>query len=392
MMGTIHFTLGDRAGALIMQIAQEKLLYDYDPQKAIEVLTGSLPGLPHQLATQILRGNKVLEVMADHETIEVVDRIDSKHKDYPFIDFTEWYSRKHKWIGDEGRKLYQQFNETARLFSDYNMNSYLEIPLKDVLPIFTSSDKEKSLRMFALKLKEKDSVCEVVNLCSVADRFLREVATLWKVFDFIEHVFPDDVKYCSQGKHMVIGLIQYRIDTIAQGNYEFITEEIEKQDNGIKKHIDAAIEIQKFLKDTIQPVTITDNYSAGWLAPNGDYYGLNGEISNMLHNTLADAIRERIKVLDGVDVLSGGDNNMDGYLMRNGWIKIHGNWILYDGYLQSRYNMPLVPITDEQISQLSLYGKVCHGDKLFFGFQKQFCSGTRLSMMDKPMIAKLFDL
>lgn len=112
----------------------------------------------------------------------------------------------------------------------------------------------------------------------------------------------------------------------------------------------------------------------------------------MLHNTLADAIRERIKVLDGVDVLSGGDNNMDGYLMRNGWIKIHGNWILYDGYLQSRYNMPLVPITDEQISQLSLYGKVCHGDKLFFGFQKQFCSGTRLSMMDKPMIAKLFDL
>lgn len=49
MMGTIHFTLGDRAGALIMQIAQEKLLYDYDPQKAIEVLTGSLPGLPTSL-------------------------------------------------------------------------------------------------------------------------------------------------------------------------------------------------------------------------------------------------------------------------------------------------------------------------------------------------------
>ena len=391
-MRTLHFSLGDGAGALMMQIAQEKLLYDYDPQKAIEVLTGSLPGLPHQLATQILRGNKVLEVMADHETIDVVDRVDSKHKDYPFIDFTEWYSRKHEWIGEEGRKLYKQFNETARVFSDSNINSYLEITLKDILPIFTSSDKEKSLKMFALKLEEKDSVCEVINLCSVADRFLREVATLWKVFDFIEHVYPDDVKYCSQGKHMVIGLIQYRIDAIAQGNYEFITEEIEKQDSGIKKHIDAAIEIQKILKDIIQPVTITNNYSAGWLAPNGDYYGLNGEISNMLHNTLADAIRDRIKVLDGADVLSGGDDNMDGYLMRNGWIKIHGDWILYDGYLQSRYNMPLVPITDEQISQLSLYGKACYGDKLFFGFQKQFCSGTRLSMMDKPMIAKLFDL
>lgn len=100
--------------------------------------------------------------------------------------------------------------------------------------------------MFALKLKEKDSVCEVVNLCSVADRFLREVATLWKVFDFIEHVFPDDVKYCSQGKHMVIGLIQYRIDAIAQGNYEFITEEIEKQENGIKSILMLPLRFKRF--------------------------------------------------------------------------------------------------------------------------------------------------
>lgn len=34
--GTVHFTLGDDAGKLLMQIAQEALLYELDPEKAIK--------------------------------------------------------------------------------------------------------------------------------------------------------------------------------------------------------------------------------------------------------------------------------------------------------------------------------------------------------------------
>lgn len=37
--GTVHFTLGDDAGKLLMQIAQEALLYELDPEKAIKVIT-----------------------------------------------------------------------------------------------------------------------------------------------------------------------------------------------------------------------------------------------------------------------------------------------------------------------------------------------------------------
>lgn len=112
----------------------------------------------------------------------------------------------------------------------------------------------------------------------------------------------------------------------------------------------------------------------------------------MLHATLADAIRERTKVIDGMEVLENNDINMDGYLMKNGWVKIHGNWILYDGYMQSRYDMPLIPITEEQINALVKYGQTCHSGKLFFGIQKQFCSTAKLDMMEKNMVAKLFDL
>lgn len=43
--GTVHFTLGDDAGKLLMQIAQEALLYELDPEKAIKVITTSLMGV-----------------------------------------------------------------------------------------------------------------------------------------------------------------------------------------------------------------------------------------------------------------------------------------------------------------------------------------------------------
>lgn len=159
----------------------------------------------------------------------------------------------------------------------------------------------------------------------------------------------------------------------------------------IKNHVKAAIGISEKLKDLIQPVDILDNYSAGWLSPTGEYFGLNGEISNILHKTIADAIRERMIVLDGADPLEDDDKNMDGWLSLHGWVKIHGSWILYDGYMQGAHNMKVIPLTDIQIEKISLYGKVCHGDKLFCGLEKKFCSGTRFGFTDKPMLAKLFD-
>lgn len=81
----------------------------------------------------------------------------------------------------------------------------------------------------------------------------------------------------------------------------------------------------------------------------------------------------------------------EGYLSRNGWVKIHGNHILYDGYLQSKYGMPLVRITDEQIKKIELYGQVCHGGMLRFGLQMKPCSAVRFGMTNKIMIGRLFD-
>ena len=52
--GTVHFTLGDDAGKLLMQIAQEALLYELDPEKTIKVRNGFLHGVTMRMRFPIL--------------------------------------------------------------------------------------------------------------------------------------------------------------------------------------------------------------------------------------------------------------------------------------------------------------------------------------------------
>lgn len=106
----VHFTLGDNAGILLMQIAQEALLCELDPEKAVKVITTSLMGCPNNIALKILKGDMVCEVTDDMQNIEVVDYKEEFHKDYPKPNLTDWYERNHKDIGDNGREFILHWN------------------------------------------------------------------------------------------------------------------------------------------------------------------------------------------------------------------------------------------------------------------------------------------
>lgn len=177
-------------------------------------------------------------------------------------------------------------------------------------------------------------------------------------------------------------------DSMIEYDYELIEATIREEDEEIKRHIEAAQDIEKELKNIIQPSDIKLNYSAGWLDPNGFFYGLNGEISNMLHMNLADAIREKYKVEKGTDI----GENPDRWLEEHGWVKIHGNWILYSGYDESTFNRKDIPLTDCQKNSLVAYGNVCHKGILKVGYQKEAIPAARLNIVDDIMLRKYFSL
>lgn len=149
-------------------------------------------------------------------------------------------------------------------------------------------------------------------------------------------------------------------------------------------------EIDKTIEVGIKPVEITDGYDAGWLSPEGVYYALNGGIANRLHNQIADAL-----LLAGIiPVNLKGDNrkNPDAWLERNGWVKIHGDWILYDGWNLFKYGGKPIPITEAQQKQLCRYGQVCHKGLLSLGYEKEKVSAAKIGMLDIPMLKNYFEL
>lgn len=79
----------------------------------------------------------------------------------------------------------------------------------------------------------------------------------------------------------------------------------------------------------------------------------------MLHAALADAIRSRMTVENGVDPLKDFPHkSMDTWLCEQGWVKVHNNHILYDGYIRTAYTKKSpIPISDEQLEAISKYEK-----------------------------------
>lgn len=386
--GYVNFTLGDDAGVLLMQMAQEALLYELDPAKAVKIITTSLVGCPDNIALKILRGNMVCTVMDDKKTIDVTDYVEDLHKDFPKPDLTKWYERNHKEIGDMGREYYTALEQIARFIQ----RKEIEIQVKDIVSLVLSSTME-NWETFRSKLSHMEDIERISLLVNQCSKFMDRTAKLYKVFEFIDSVYPDVSCNLSRGMHMVIPMLKIRLDAIVTGEYGPIFKQFDEEDEQISLYMKGAENTQKLLSEEIQPVSITDNYNAGWLARDGTFYGMNGSYANMLHLSLADAIRSRMTIENGIDPLKDCPNkSMDTWLCEQGWVKVHGNHILYDGYINVCYtHKPPIPVSEEQLRKISLYGKVCHGGILRFGITYTPCSMAKLEMMEPLMIAKLLD-
>ena len=166
----------------------------------------------------------------------------------------------------------------------------------------------------------------------------------------------------------------------------------------IDSYISAQKEIDKKLKDPIKPNPITDMNNAGWLAPNGDWYGLNGNIANQLHNQIADALLEA-----GIIKLEKQDlGNPDGHLSRKGWAKVHQHNVLYEGYSYAKRGLgPRIKMTKEQIHALHKYGQhfIIKGDTPYLalglagmgGVQSHKVSAVRFEYMTDEELEQMFD-
>lgn len=374
-MAEVNFTIGDGFGKMLYNIAVEKVLEGMNPEAGIKTITDGLIGCPANYAISVLKGDIFLDV--ENENVILIDNYDELSHPYTPRSIDAFVKSK----------------------SDYYMQQIED--WKNVLAAFRESFTQDSVF-----LMEKMSASKIFQY------FMGE-AEIEELFENADDNVIVNTKYIAQGVQNCLKLIMdwvtylrkvhkmldvdttYHINTIETQAaslqrcinqiYEMRLRPLERTDSGlVTRFLERTHQIDKVLSTGIKPVNIEDKYDACWIAPDGTTYGLNGEYANMLHITIADALIDAGIVSYESDEEKYGSHFL---LEKRGFVKVHHDNVLFSGYDDSiRKSM-----TAEQVKQLIKYGNNCYGGKLFFDYDKKFCSTAKLGSIEPLMYRKLFD-
>lgn len=132
---------------------------------------------------------------------------------------------------------------------------------------------------------------------------------------------------------------------------------------------------KEFAQIGILQKDIMDGYDAGWLSPDGEFYGSDGETSSMIHMNIAEQIFNasggKYAIAMAKDCVSIMDiNSPEQWLTSHGWIKIHHN-DCYGSFIGRRdeaptkdYPYPYCP-TEVQIKMICDYIDKYYGGKFY---------------------------
>ena len=388
-MATVHFSLGSELGKRITEIAQEKLMYDLDVNGALNVYTQSLHGFPKDLAVRCITGTD-LKLVVNGDEIELTEK---EVEGYPTVDF-KYFIQNWK---QEFDKVYKIF-ERPLLDHTNHTRRYITIPVsvRDIMMGYENSNEDPYLFLknfiqndMELYLDDdsdfQKSVTDI-ELC----RLYRDWSTLAfrraKVIDFLyEHGFV------GEEERLISTHFHWRTKEYERAFYNAIhlglrreTDKYFESKSDIDKFLDAAKEIDNIKE--LKPIQDYEFHNAIWLAPDGTMYGMNGEIANMLHNTMADMLLEQGIIKSGN---KREENNPYVILEESGWVKIHNDWVMFE---PNRFDKPKQFMTDAQVERMIKYLNKHYKGIGKFGIVHNVMTTYQINQMDKFAINKLFDI
>jgi len=375
---TVHFRIGADMGIILMQIAHEHLVYENDFDKAVKTYTESFGGdCPEDLVMQLLTGDMIILVDEQDQMFQVVPRGEYQHLDhlYPKLDVVEYAEKIQNEINDRCTDLKEGLNNLIRKFDGKHYMSF-SFSSEAVMLYIYGNDSE-----LIDELHDDYELNQWQLLVRLAYEF---IATSLKKAEVIRKL----------ARHLDadIDIDTYRLTEIQTALQKIACLEFEPMNLGtqadvsVQNYMDATKEIDEVISAGIEPVDIMDNYSAGWLSPEGDYYALNGEIANMLHIQISQALQDKGIVPEKDE--RGDDQNPDTWLEQQGWVKIHTDNIQFAGCLNSKLGKPNVHMTQVQKDLIHKYIQNCHGGILRAGWKMEKVSVARFSMTNDLMLAK----
>lgn len=380
---TVHFTLGENFGRIIVKIAREHLTMNLNPNKALSAIQDSLVGCPRDIALKILSGELIITTDKDKVSVNVSKYTPDMKDLYPPFYIEEWAGQQILNMREDAEEWINALNHLRKAIIDADGEFKITVSYDRLLRFFYDGDSENLIDPF-MDGSEDNILANIKTTINGVRKFSEMAFKKMAVIEWLGKAYPGEIPdgfvMPYQVRDLNTQLTTLLFDDksvkqeIARRNYRF---------DLLYRFLQSERDIAKTLNNgIIQPVEITDNYDAGWLSPSGDFYGLNGEYANMLHIQIADALLQARVIPNEVDC------NADVWLEEKGWVKIHGDIIHYDGYSQK----PMVRITEKQREQLVRYGNVCHRGFLKFGYRFNQISMIMFSSIEPLMLGKLFEL
>lgn len=398
--GVVHFTIGEDMGIRLMEISQEHLLYGNDPVKALKTLTDSLIGCPTDYALKILKGDIVLFVDEENQSIMPTERIPEIHdRIFPKIDVVQYMKKSELDIRKHSMSLYATWQKFQSDIINNRNRFTVDFEYEDIFK-FIAGNSEVILET----LHDLEEIDEIDSLITVTKRFIEHTMKIQSTVEWMAKTWNEFSEVSGNRKNNpyvdyveVKGSISSSLTDVMSIMQEVINMNfdltVDVETSNVQKYIDSVKEIDTVMSEGIEPVNINDNYSAGWLSPEGDYYALNGEIANMLHTQIADALQD----INIIPLYEADEDeryffksdeakehatkvNPDSWLEQQGWVKIHGDNINYGGCLNKQLGKTNVNMTNVQVEMIKNYINLCHNGSMRLGWKMQRVSAARFEM------------
>lgn len=407
-MDKLNIRIGKNIGTILLEIAQTAIK-DGNQQKAIDTYTKALNGFTEEYAVKVLKNEYVL--VTDGEVVSLTDseseRISNKGN---ITDWNFWLESKLEYMTEICKSL----NSIEKQFERYGniLDFNITIPIKNYFGLELA--KKVGLDDIVAKLivgekcgKEDndvwDELCSNVN-CEQAKMHEMELYLIVKYVDNIRILHKEYMAFAKVYEFLLNNGLADR-PLFFEKNLEFPIKKLcifSDTKNGYYHPICNA-KLSEYKKQIIDDVNSTplgneymrigiieknimDGYDAGWLSPDGKFYGENGPTSNMIHLSIAECLKK---------------NNLNGdrELENEGWIKIHDDEVYgcFIGELKPSSDFPFAYCpTEIQVKMICDYIDKYHNGKLYTRPKivktTDAISTYKLRQMNKFMLHKLFVL
>jgi hypothetical protein len=415
MKEIVHMSLGDNVGKILLDIAQENIKKG-DIKKAFETYTRSLPGFTKEHVMMVLKNQMVLVTGKDRVSMNLVDypEILSANKsnlyDWDLI-IKNQFDDMHQTVC----AIWDRVNTLARLHVDAYDYSIIDSNADSALRNIAA--KLLANKPFSDRLSNGENLWEDLEDDVYNDSADPEEKILFHLVDYVNLVRTLHKEYMSLSDIykflMDNGLVTRRqmddsfmenalyilkkfMDTSTGYMHPLCNKEIHDLKQKIQGDIQSTYFGELYLREGILPKNILDNYDAGYLAPDGTFYGAIGETKDLLHVQISDQLFEK-----KFNRVPGEDPEIT--LMHMGFMKIHHNDI-YGSYRFKKDSSDsdtrqLYCPTQEQIKQIASYVNKFYGGEFFtepetFGsrFNNTPVKVSRLVQADEIQLHQMFEL